>query len=308
MLRDLIDRRKVLVLDGGLATRLEDLGCDLDDPLWSAKILLEQPEFIRRVHLDYYRAGADVAVTASYQASIEGFERQGLSEAQAGSLIQSSVRLAREARDMFLETGEENRSRPLIVGSVGSYGAYLADGSEYRGQFDLDHDRLKAFHRPRMSLLHEAGVDLLAMETIPCREEAEALVSLLKEFPGLRAWVSFSARDEVHTSQGEPMTKVAAALHEHDQVEAVGVNCTNPKFIESLIHAVRAGTDKPVVVYPNSGETWCAQTHTWGGDGSNIFPDALLDRWYAAGARLIGGCCRTGPETISAIAAWRRGL
>ncbi|HLO13953.1 MAG TPA: homocysteine S-methyltransferase, partial [Anaerolineales bacterium] len=201
----ILDRYPALVIDGALATELERRGCDLRDELWSAKILLEQPEIIKQVHLDYFQAGADCAITASYQATIEGFEKRGLNEKEAIELIQKSVKLAKEARDEFWadESNRAGRAKPFVAASVGPYGAFLADGSEYRGNYGLTEKELMDFHRPRIKALIEAGADMLACETIPCLIEAQAIAKLLKEFPNSTAWISFTGHDERHVSEGQ---------------------------------------------------------------------------------------------------------
>lgn len=305
--RILRDQPAVL-LDGALATELERRGCDLDDPLWSARVLIERPELIRQVHADYFAAGADCAISASYQASFAGFARRGLDEAAAADLMRRSVRLAAEARDAFwAAAGASGRPRPFVAASVGAYGAFLADGSEYRGDYGVGEPELLAFHRPRMAALLAAGPDLLACETIPCLAEARALLRLLEEFPAARAWVSFSARDGAHTAQGEPIAACAAEVGAHPQVAAVGVNCTSPRFIPDLVRAIAASTDKPVVVYPNSGERYDAASNSWHGEASCAdFAEQARD-WHGAGARLLGGCCRTGPEHIRELGDWVRG-
>jgi homocysteine S-methyltransferase len=309
-LTPLLARYPVLVLDGALATELERRGCDLRDPLWSAKVLIEAPDLIRQVHQDYFQAGADCATTASYQASVEGFQRRGLSHAEALELLRRSVRLAVEARDAFWRdpTHQIGRPRPLVAASVGPYGAVLADGSEYRGDYGLSEEELMNFHRPRMATLLEAGADLLACETIPCFIEARALARLLAEFPNASAWISFSAKDEAHLWHGERLAECAAWLDDQPQVAAVGVNCTAPRYLPALIEAARAVTRKPIVVYPNSGETYDAARRAWSGvaDAQAFATEAR--RWYASGARLIGGCCRTTPDHIRTIAAWARAL
>ena len=231
----------VLVLDGALATELEKRGADLNDPLWSARLLIEQPALIRQLHLDYFRAGADVATTASYQASFEGFARRGLDAAAAAELMRTSVRLATEARDSFWAEPAHRvgRRRPLVAASVGPYGAMLADGSEYRGHYTLDEDALMTFHRPRLKVLADAGADLLACETLPCLAEARALARLLaEEFPDTLAWISFSCRDGLHNSQGERLADCAEALDTCPQVLAIGLNCTAPQHVDSLISEV----------------------------------------------------------------------
>lgn len=309
LIETLLHDYPALVVDGALATELEQRGCDLHDPLWSAKVLLEAPERIREVHLDYFRAGADIAITASYQASLAGFQRRGLDEAAAGALIQKAVHLAREARDAFwadpaVRTG---RPRPLVAASVGPYGAVLADGSEYRGDYGLSRAELADFHRPRLHMLWAAGPDLLACETLPCLLEAQALTDLLmEELPEARAWISFSARDGAHTCHGEALADCAAVLDACAQVAAIGINCSAPQHIPALIGAIRSASSKPVVVYPNSGEVYDGATHDWHGNSACDSFAMQAHDWYAAGARLIGGCCRTGPAHIHALAEWLR--
>lgn len=302
-LQPFFDGPGFVVLDGALATELEYRGADLKDPLWSARILLERPELIRQVHFDYFMAGADVAITASYQATFEGFARRGIGRDEAGRLLRLSVDLAREARDEFWknEVRRQGRLRPLVAASVGPYGAFLADGSEYRGDYRISVKELMDFHRPRLTVLADSGADLLACETIPCRAEAEALVRLLAEFPGRPAWMSFSCADDQHVSYGERFADCVALAASSPQVVAVGVNCTAPSFIERLLQQAAAVTEKPLVAYPNSGETWDAAHHCWLEGGVPVDFSQLARRWFMAGARLIGGCCRTRPTDIRAI-------
>lgn len=297
-----------LVIDGALATELERRAYDLRDELWSAKILLERPEAIKQLHYDYFKAGADCAITASYQATIEGFTKRGLNEKEAIGLIQKSVKLAIEARDEFWadETNRAGRSRPFVAASVGPYGAFLADGSEYRGNYGLTEKELMDFHRPRMKALVEASADTLACETIPSLIEAQALAKLLKEFPNITAWFSFSARDEKHISEGQTFEDCVKELEGNPQIAAIGINCTSPKYIPSLILEAKKATHKPVLVYPNSGETYDASKHDWNGDPVYDSFGEEAKEWYEAGARLIGGCCRTTPEDIEVIARWVR--
>lgn len=298
-----LHHQSCLVLDGALATELERRGAVLDDPLWSARILLERPGLIRQVHEDYFRAGADGAITVSYQASFEGFARRGLSREQSEALLRGSVRLAVEAREAFWAeaANRAGRLRPLVAASVGPYGAFLADGSEYRGDYGLSKRQLIDWHRPRLAVLADSGADLLACETIPCLREAEALVELLGEFPGTAAWLSFSCCDGEHLCHGEPFREAAALAESCPQVVAVGVNCTPPAYVEGLLRSAAGHTGKPLLAYPNSGETWDAQRHCWVSGGRPVDFGALARRWYAAGARLIGGCCRTGPADIARI-------
>jgi homocysteine S-methyltransferase len=303
---DFFAGRPLVILDGALGTELQRRGADIDDPLWSAKLLLERPELIRQVHLDYFRSGADVATTSSYQATFEAFARRGLSKEETAELMRLSVRLAAEARDEFWAepANREGRRRPLVAASVGPYGAMLADGSEYTGNYGLDEEALMAFHRPRLAVLAAAGADLLACETIPCLAEARALARLLAEFPGVVAWMSFSCRDGLHDSQGEPIAECVAALEGFDPIIALGVNCTAPQHIGSLIEQMRGQTRKPLLVYPNSGEQYDGLHKTWHGNpGASHFAEQARG-WHARGARLIGGCCRTGPDEIAALRQW----
>lgn len=304
----ILDRYPVLVIDGALATELERRGFDLKDDLWSAKILLEQPAAIKQLHYDYFKAGADCVITASYQATIEGFMKRGLTKEQAYALLQKSVRLAIEARDEFWadEANRVGRAKPFVAASVGPYGAYLADGSEYRGNYGLTEEQLMDFHRPRMRALVEAGAEMLACETIPTPIEARALVKVLGEFEGMGAWISFSCRDEAHVCEGERLEECVRQVESSPQVAAVGVNCTSPKFVPSLIREARRTTDKPILVYPNSGESYSAEKKDWNDDPVYESFGEEAKVWYEAGARMIGGCCRTSPEDIHIIAGWAR--
>jgi homocysteine S-methyltransferase len=297
-----LERQGVLVLDGGLATELEARGCDLDDPLWSARALVESPDLVRQVHLDYLEAGADCVISASYQATVEGFVRRGHDEAQAVELLLRSVRLAGEARDAFARTPAGRvRLRPLVAASIGPYGAARADGSEYTGDYDLDEEGLIAFHRRRWGILGRSGADLLACETIPSMAEARALLTLLRERPEVRCWISFSCRDGVHLADGTGIAAAAAEVSAVPQVLAVGVNCTAPRFIPSLLAEIRRVTGKRLVVYPNSGETYDAGRKTWQSSGEAVDFAQGAEEWHALGAALVGGCCRTGPRHIREI-------
>jgi len=289
----LIAAQGFVILDGGLASELERRGADLSDRLWSARQLMRGPELIRQVHEDYFAAGADVAVSASYQASIAGFKAAGVGPSEARRLIALSVELAQEARG--------RRPHLLVAGSVGPYGAALADGSEYRGGYKVSRQLLADFHGPRLEALIGAEPDLLAIETIPSLEEAVLLLELLREWPQMACWVSFTCRDAERVSEGQPVTEAIAEVAAHPQVMAAGFNCVPPALGESLLQAAAGVTNKPLVIYPNSGERWDAAGRRWiPGDGGFDFA-AAAGRWHGLGARLIGGCCRTTPDTIRAI-------
>jgi homocysteine S-methyltransferase len=308
LIADLLQQWPVLIVDGALATELEQRGCDLHDPLWSAKILYEAPDLIRQIHFDYFHAGADIAITASYQATIPRFMERGFSRQQSLELLQRSVQLALEARDLFWKDPAHRvgRPRPLVAASIGPYGASLADGSEYQGDYGLSQTQLMDFHRLRLATLLDTGPDLLACETLPCLIEAKALAQLLTECPDASAWMSFSARDATHISDGETLAECAAWLDSQPQVIAIGVNCTAPRYLPTLIQAARSATRKPIVVYPNSGEIYAVDRRCWEGTATCAEFATEAAHWYASGARLIGGCCRTTPEHINGLARWAR--
>ncbi len=289
-----------LVLDGALATELERAGFDTSGALWSARALADAPDLIRQVHRSYLEAGADVITTASYQGTIPGFLAAGYSRREAEALLRRSVRLAKDERDQWeARTGR----RALVAASMGPYGAYLADGSEYRGRYGLSRAALAAFHRERLAILAEEGLDLFAFETVPDLAEAEAVGDVLAPYPPGCAWISFSCADGCRTSAGDDGGDCAAVLKDIPQFAALGVNCTAPAAVAPFLRRMHERTALPLAAYPNSGEVWDGAERRWTGRPADLA--ALAPSWHAAGARLIGGCCRTTPETIRAIAAVR---
>ncbi len=293
------------MLDGGLATELENRDHVLDTPLWSAALLQAQPEAIRAVHLDFLKAGADCIVTASYQASIEGFCSLGMTRGEAEGLLRRAVDVALEARERFVNAPSirtPERRRPLIAASIGPYGAYLADGSEYRGHYPVGKHELRAFHEPRWKILVDCQPDLLAIETIPSYPEAVVLRDLLECTPEMPAWVSFACQDARRINDGADIEECARLYATCPQIVAIGVNCTAPRHVPSLIqHILKAAPDKEVVVYPNSGETFDPVGKRWTGVCDPIDFGAQARHWHTEGARLIGGCCRVGPGHIRAM-------
>ncbi|ULP48990.1 homocysteine S-methyltransferase [Mycolicibacter virginiensis] len=279
----------VLVADGGLATELEARGADLSDPLWSARLLIEAPQDIAAVHAAFFAAGAQIATTASYQASFEGFAARGIDRQAAAGLLRRSVDLARQAAG-----GAPER---WVAASVGPYGAARADGSEYRGRYGLSVAQLAAWHRPRLEVLADAGADLLALETVPDLDEAAALVGLVQA-AHVPAWLSYTI-DGGETRAGQPLAEAFAVAAGVPQIVAVGVNCCAPGDVLAAIEIAREVTGKPVIVYPNSGEQWRAGRWV----GPKTFAAALAKQWVAAGARIVGGCCRIRPADIRAITA-----
>lgn len=312
-IKPFVDRNGAFILDGGLATQLEARGEDLGDTLWSARLLLDDPALIGQVHADYLLAGADCIIAASYQATIPGFMSRGLSEIEAKELLGFAVALAVEERDKYwsaLAKGERaRRIRPLVAASVGPYAAYRADGSEYTGKYDLGEADLVEFHRKRWFVLAESAADIMACETIPVFDEARALARLLTETPEWSAWFSFTCRDGQHIVDGTPIRECASFLSEFEQVAAIGVNCSPPHIIPSLIEELRKATDKLIVVYPNSGEVYDVQRHLWRGEAVPAEFGTYSREWRKLGAAAIGGCCRTTPAHVRQIRdrfPWKR--
>jgi homocysteine S-methyltransferase len=313
--RALIDFPSIRVLDGGLATELERRGCDISGPLWSAHVLDQSPATIAAVHLDYLRAGADCIATASYQVSAHGYRELGLQttdDPAAGArsaerALRHSVELAEQARAQY---AQENPRRLWIAASLGPYGAALHNGAEYHGRYAIGFDALVEFHAERLAVLTETNADLLAFETIPSLDEARAILRALEQFPALTAWISFTCRDGHQVAHGEPLRECAAAVAAHTQVAAVGINCTAPSLITSLIIESRFGHNdrKPTIVYPNSGETWDPASRAWRGHADSTQFGLLAREWFRAGAHAVGGCCRTGPAHIAAVARAARSI
>jgi homocysteine S-methyltransferase len=285
----------VLVADGGLATELEARGNDLSDSLWSARLLMDAPGQILDAHLAFFRAGAQIATSASYQASFEGFASRGLDRREAAGLMRRSVDLARAARDQLAGDGQAR----WVAASAGPYGAALADGSEYRGRYGRSVRELTAWHRPRLEVLAGAAPDVLALETVPDIDEAEALMAAIAGL-GVPAWLSYTVAGG-RTRAGQPLAEAFAVAAGGPEVVAVGVNCCAPADVLPAITAAREVTGKPVIVYPNSGEEWDARRRAW--TGQSGYSPALPRQWMAAGATIIGGCCRVRPADIARISS-----
>ena len=286
-----VPENTALIADGGLATELEARGHDLSDGLWSARLLVEAPREVTAVHTAFFRAGAMIATTASYQASFDGFADSGIGRDDTVRLLRRSVELAKTARD---EVGDASRR---VAASVGPYGAALADGSEYRGRYGLGVAQLEDWHRPRLEVLADAGADVLALETIPDVDEAEALVNLVQSL-GVPAWLSYTI-DGTRTRAGQPLADAFAVAVGIPEIVAVGVNCCAPDDVLPAIGQARE-TGKPVIVYPNSGERWDSARRAW--VGPSRFSARLAVQWAAVGARVIGGCCRVRPADIAELA------
>ncbi len=286
-----------VVLDGGLSTQLEARGHDVNDRLWTGRVLLDDPSAITRAHADFVDAGAQVVISASYQVSRPGFVAEGLTEGDADEALLASIAAAREAA-----TGEVR-----VAASVGPYGAILHDGSEYRGRYGLTHQQLVDFHAARLAVLAEGNPDLLAVETIPDADEGRALVEVLDGHPDLPAWMTFSAADDARTCAGQPIEEAVTVAASSPSVMAVGVNCTDPRNVTPLLRRMRAVTDLPLVVYPNAGGSWNPGTGAWDDALAEGFAPALVEVWQQGGAVAIGGCCGTGAGAIADLARHLRG-
>ncbi|XP_074524934.1 betaine-homocysteine S-methyltransferase [Halichoeres trimaculatus] len=297
-----------LILDGGLATELEAQGIHLQgDPLWSARLLHTNPQAIRDAHYRFLLSGADVVTTATYQASIRGFkDHLNVTPERARELLMSGVQLAKETTEKFIsESCSAGQRRPLVAGSVGPYGAFLHDGSEYTGAYakEMSVEDLKVWHRSQVECLTAAGADFVAFETIPSIKEAEAVVELLREFPNCDAWLSFSCKDEKCISDGSLFTEAVQVANRSPQLVAVGVNCCSPELVEPLLDSAGSvlSPDLSWVVYPNSGEEWNTQQGWLTSEKRSATIPALSRTWRRQGAALIGGCCRIGPTHIAEL-------
>jgi homocysteine S-methyltransferase len=298
-------QKDLIILDGAMATELEGKGLNLNDELWSAKVLAEQPQAIKEVHYDYYKSGADAGTSASYQASIAGYTKKGYSEQEAKDFIAYSMELLLEARKEWWEEEGKNAGRvyPLAIGSIGPYGAYLADGSEYTGKYQVLEKELQDFHNARMEVLKEAGAELFALETFPCLYEAVICANMMERMEA-DYYISFSFQNSNQINGGETIAECVKALSGLKYLKAIGVNCTQPHFVKEIIGNYKKVTALPIVVYPNSGETYDACCKVWHGSKEKNTYGEWAQEWYKAGASMIGGCCRTTPNDINQIFSW----
>jgi homocysteine S-methyltransferase len=287
---------QVTVLDGGLSTALELLGADLHHDLWTARLLLDQSELLVQAHRSFVRVGAQVLITASYQAGLDRLTHLLGSLAEARRVMGSTTALARRAFD------ESEVTDGLVAASLGPYGALLADGSEYSGRYDATWREVYRTQRDRLDVLVESEPDWVAIETVPTRAEADTTLEALLEFPTARAWVSFTCRDSERTWGGDPIEEAVALVGSSPQVVAVGVNCTDPRHVDELLDRASAVTSLPLVAYPNHGRAWDAAQRGWVGAEGRLDWEAMVPSWVERGARLIGGCCGVGPDDIGRLA------
>lgn len=289
--------RGPVVSDGAMATELEKRGVATNSALWSATAMLDHPDAIQAVHQSYLDAGAKIMTTNTYQANVPAFEQAGIAAAQARQLIQQAVTIAHTARDVSHVTDA------VIAGSIGPYGAYLADGSEYTGAYQLTPSAYQDFHRERLALIMAAGVDVLALETMPRLDEVQALVQLITTtWPQQPYWVSFSIKDPQTLCDGTSLAVAAKWVAAQPNVVAVGVNCTTLENIAPALATLKAAVAVPLIVYPNSGDQYDPVTKTWQETHLSHQFASFVPQWLAAGARIIGGCCRTTPKDIATVA------
>ena len=289
-----------VVLDGAMSTPLERLGADTNNDLWTAKALIDNKELVYEVHKMYFEAGADLIITDTYQANVQAFEKVGYSEKEARNLIKKAVKIAQKARDDYENrTGKHN----YIAGTIGPYGAHLANGSEYRGDYELSAEEYQQFHLPRIEELVNAEVDILAIETQPKLDEVLAILELLKKkYPQQKVYVSYTLSDDDTISDGTPLPRAIHALEDYSQVIAVGINCVKLELVEPALKNMKEITDKHLIVYPNSSAVYDPKSKTWSQPKTSATFEELIPNWYEAGARIIGGCCTTGPKEIKAVA------
>lgn len=296
---------KPLLIDGAMSTALEQLGADTNNSLWTASVLANQPALVKKVHQEYFKAGARLAITDTYQANVPAFIKNGYSKQEAHSLIQRAVALAKEARDEYQqETGIYN----YVAGALGPYGAYLANGSEYTGDYHLSTVEYQQFHRPRLTDILTVGVDVIAIETQPRLDEVLAELDLVKELaPDTLCYVSFSLKDSTHLPDGTPLAVAARTVAKYPNVFAVGVNCIPLEEVTAAIETIHQATDKPVIAYPNSSATYDPTTKTWSYPHGRRSLVDYLPQWLAAGLTIVGGCCTTTPQDIAALHEYLKG-
>jgi len=279
------------LVDGGLSTVLEEMGERPTGSLWTASALVDRPWLLTEAHRRFVQSGADVVITASYQASETGFVAAGMSATQARTALASTTELARRS------------GAACVAASVGPFGACLADGSEYHGRYSADWDEVRRFHRRRLEVLVDSGPDVFAVETMPGTTEAVIVLEELRALSDAPAWLTFTCDGLRTTCAGDSVESAAAAVG--PLAQAVGVNCTHPSHVASLLHRMASATALPLVAYPNHGAAWDAESKCWVGNADGTDLPTHLTEWLAAGARLVGGCCGVGTKGIAALAAAR---
>ena len=279
----------MIKIDGGLSTALEELGADLKSILWTGDLIDKNPDQIIAAHRAYIAAGAKVIISSSYQVSYIGEEKTGKSDDAITKLLEKSIELAQIAKV---------KTETRIAASIGPFGAALGDGSEYRGNYQISDEQIRDFHSQRIEILASTKPDLFAVETIPSVREARIIEELIINTK-IPYWISFSCKDELHISEGDTFEDAIGALEKSPNRLAVGVNCTDPRFISPLLRSIRSR--EPFVIYPNAGRVWDAESKIWIGDPLGF--NQYISDWIELGTEFIGGCCGVGPKEISTLAS-----
>jgi homocysteine S-methyltransferase len=279
--------KNYILLDGGLATALEDLGNTFTSELWTGELLKSAPDQIREAHAAFVKAGAEIIITSTYQVSFPGCIAKGWTHQEVVDALKNSIQLARDVHS------------PKVAASIGPYGAYLADGSEYRGNYDATEDQIREFHKERLEILIACKPDYLAIETIPEIREARVLLQLLKDLNNtIPIWIAFSCKDNLHLSSGESF-RDAARISKELGADYIGINCTSPEVVTGLLESAEGYG--PFVVYPNAGRTWNEKLKRL--EGATVkLSDQHIQQWSQCGATIIGGCCGIGPKEIAQVA------
>lgn len=303
LLKKFLEKQNALILDGALGTQMQNHGFNINDSLWSAKFLDENPDAIKLVHKEYLEAGADCIISSSYQASLEGFLEKGFNEEKATHLISSSIKIAKDTRDEFWESYKNSdRLKPLIAASIGPYGAYLANGAEYSGNYEISEEKLSSFHEKRLDTIMQMHPDIIACETIPLFSEVKILSKLLEKYEHTTSWICLSAKNENLTNAGDNIEEVISWLNTQKHIDAIGINCTAPQYISALIKKIKRISDKLIVIYPNGGSAYNPISKIW--ESSLTDPEEFAKMaflWNSLGADIIGGCCETTPKEIKKI-------
>jgi homocysteine S-methyltransferase len=275
-------------LDGGLSTALENNGNKLTTSLWTGELIRTNPAQITKAHLDFINAGAQIIITSSYQLSYTGCSARGWNEDETNQALIASTQLAKKA---VTESSKDVK----VAASVGPYGASLADGSEYKGNYGVSKAVIRDFHARRLEILISTSPDYLALETMPDTFEVEVLLELLSDCP-IPFWISYSCKAGNKTNAGQDFQSAVDLVQ---SAMAVGINCTKPELITDLLRSAKS--NKPYVVYPNSGRVWDAQNKVWTGSAAVGFSNDLIRQWVEAGAEIVGGCCGIGATEIEQL-------
>lgn len=320
--------KRHLVLDGALGTQLESIIPNdseiqpKNDPLWSTKVLMTQPKLIERIHYQYLQSGSDIIMTSTYQASCAGLIKYANSYTdEVAHVWERSVDMANNAirRHKLENNTKPIRNRdPIICGSVGPYGAFLANGAEYTGEYGMiSNEELEKHHFKLLQfLILHPDVKLIAIETIPNFREFKVLVNLLTKLlslhgPNQKFYLSINVRNESEMCDGTPVEKVMNYLNFkmktmgilQRNIFAIGYNCVDYHLVTSLIDNLTMFNEFhiPMIVYPNLGYVYSTKHEEYiAYQDTNELELMILD-WLKRGVKIIGGCCGSGPQEIEKI-------